>query len=241
MTEGWSDLLLAIGVIFLGGTLQGTLGFGLALIAAPVLVFLNDDWVPGPLLLAGWPFMALLVWRERTNLDLRASAAPWIGLTVGVALGVVLLLFVDAKWVSILVASIILGAVLLSLFGWSLPLNLWTRLFGGTLAGFTGATSSVPGPALALLHQNASPQQMRAALAPFFLLGSTLALVGLIVSGQMNRVDFEVGLWLMPPALLGFVVSGYTAAYVRSSVVRPAVLVFAAVAALGLLVRSLVR
>ena len=238
MEEVGLRVLCAAVAVLTGSILQGSLGFGLALVAAPVLVFLNDDWVPGALFVAGWPLMVLMTWRERKQLNFRSEFQPWLGLIAGVGLGLFLLQSVEASRVTTLVAVVILLAVGLSASGLRIAMNFWTRLSGGFLAGFMGATASIPGPALALLHQGSSPAQMRAILAPFFLLGNTLSLVGLWASGQLSEQTIHVGLYLIPATLAGWVISVRTSRWVRPALVRPAVHVFAGLAALSLLVRS---
>ena len=231
--------LVAAGAVLLGSVLQGSLGFGFALVAAPVLIFLNPDWVPGALLVSGWPFVALMTWRERKHLSLQSEFSPWVGLLAGLVMGLLVLRVVEPSRLGMIVASVILLAVVLSVLGGRIPLNPWSRLFGGALAGFMGATASIPGPALALLHQEASPVQMRAVLAPYFFLGSTLALAGLWATGQLSSDTVRMGLLLIPASLSGFIISSRTARWVQPALLRPAVYLFSGMAALSLLARSI--
>jgi hypothetical protein len=233
-----AETLLAALVVALGAVLQGSIGFGLALVAAPVLVFLDPRLVPGPLILAGLPFMLVLAWRERGAVDRLAIRVPLAGQFVGILLALALLSLIDGQVLSIVVALVVLLGVALSVSGLDPKLNSRNLLLGGILAGFMGTTSSMPGPALALIHQHVSPARMRATLAPFFVLGSLVSLVGLVWTGQMGRDGMAMGLVLVVPALLGLAISSWTAPRVRESAVRPAVLVFAFIAALGLLYRS---
>jgi uncharacterized membrane protein YfcA len=69
--------------------------------------------------------------------------------------------------------------------------------------------------------------------------GSLVGLVGLVGTGQMGRAELLMGLWLVPAGLAGWVISAWTAPRVSESAMRPAVLVFACLAALALLYRSL--
>lgn len=234
-----AEMLLAALVVALGAVLQGSIGFGLALVAAPVLVFLDPRLVPGPLILAGLPFMLLLAWRERGQVDLRAFRVPMAGQLAGILLALAFLSVIDGGVLSIVIALVVLLGVVLSVSGLDPKPNPRNFLLGGILAGFMGTTSSMPGPALALIHQHVSPERMRATLAPFFVLGSLAALVGLIWTGQTGRDGIVMGLGLALPALLGLGISTWTAPRIKESAVRPAVLIFASLAALGLLYRSL--
>ena len=162
------------------------------------------------------------------------AVLAFTGLTLAYAIkgGLRSSLFTDA-------IQMVLFGVILSISGLHPKANRRNLLLGGILAGFMGTTSSMPGPALALIHQHVSPARMRGALAPFFVLGGLVSLVGLVWTGQMERDGMVMGLGLVLPALLGLGISSWTAPHVKQSVVRPAVLLFASLAASGLLYRSI--
>jgi uncharacterized membrane protein YfcA len=233
-----AEILVATLIVALGAMVQGSVGFGIALIAAPVLVLLDPRFVPGPLLLAGLPFMLLLAWRERHGVEFQSMGVPVTGQLLGIGVALVLLAFSEAKALSLIVAVVVLLGVGLSVSGLKPELSKRNFLLGGILAGFMGTTSSMPGPALALIHQHVSAARMRATLAPFFCVGGLVGLTGLIATGQMGRPEFAMGLWLVPAGLAGLAISSWTAPRMRESLVRPAVLVFSSVAALMLLYRS---
>ena len=234
-----AEAVLAAVVVGLGALLQGSIGFGFALVAAPVLVFLDPHLVPGPLIVAGAPFMLLLAWRERGSMEFSALGAPLTGQLAGILLALAFLSFVDGRALSIAVALVVLLGAILSASGLHLQPTRRNFVLGGILAGFMGTTSSIPGPALALIHQHVSPARMRGALAPFFLVGGLVAFLGLVSTGQMRWEGFLVGLGLALPALIGLGVSTWTAPRVNQSLARPAVLIFATLASLGLLYRSI--
>ena len=233
------EISMAVFFVMLGAMVQGSVGFGVALVAAPVLMQLDPRLVPGPLLIAGVPFMLLLAWRERREMQLRSIGVPVTGQLVGIGVALGFLELADVRVLSILVAVVVLLGVLLSLWGVKLEVTRRNFLLGGFLAGFMGTTSSMPGPALALIHQHVSAARMRATLAPFFCVGGLFALIGLVVTGQMGREEMVMGLWLAPAGVLGLAISNWTAPRIRESLVRPSVLAFSSAAALTLLYRSL--
>jgi len=233
------EYLLAFGIVATGAVLQGSIGFGLALVAAPVLVMIDPGLVPGPLLIVGLPFMFMLAWKERTFVDYRSMTIPLVGQVLGMLVALVLLHFSNARSLSVIVALVVLLGAGLSFSGLKPSVNNRSFLLGGVLAGFMGMTSSMPGPALALVYQHVSPARMRGTLAPFFIIGSVAGLIGLVAVGQMDREAATTGFYLIPATLLGFVISLWTAPRMHDSFTRPAVLIFAVVAASGLLYRSL--
>ena len=232
------ESLVAALVVVVGAIIQGSVGFGVALVAAPVLVLLDPRLVPGPLLLAGFPFMLLLAWRERQGIDYGSIAVPVLGQLAGILLALLVLSVTDPRMLSLLIGLMVLFGAGLSISGLELPVNRTSFLVGGTLAGFMGTTSSMPGPALALIHQHVSAARMRSTLAPFFCVGTAAGLIGLLATGQMGEAELLMGLWLIPPGLAGFWLSSWTAPRVSESVVRPAVLIFSCSAALFLIYRS---
>lgn len=234
-----AEMVAAAAVVAAGAVLQGTIGFGFALVAAPVLVLLDPRFVPGPLILAGFPFMLLLGWRERGEVEYRSMGVPLAGQLAGILAALVVLDHSDARTVSRLIAWMLLLGVFLSVWGLNLGSSRWSFLFGGVLAGFMGTTSSIPGPALALIHQHVSPGRMRGALAPFFVVGSLVALIGLALTGRLGPEEFLMGIGLVPAGLVGFAISFWTAPRVSESITRPAALIFASAAAGVLLYRSL--
>ena len=233
------EYLVAFVTVAAGATLQGSIGFGLALVAAPVLVMVDPALVPGPLLIVGLPFMLMLGWKERASVDYRSMPVPIIGQVVGMLVALVLLHFSDARSLSVIVALVVLLGAGLSVSGLRPPVNNRSFLLGGILAGFMGMTSSMPGPALALVYQHVSPARMRGTLAPFFIVASGVGLVGLVAVGQLDWQGALTGFSLVPATLLGFVISIWTAPRMKDSFTRPAVLIFAVSAACGLLYQSL--
>ncbi len=52
-----------------GAAVQGSVGFGLNLLAAPLLVLIDARLVPGPVLVAAIALVAVMSWRERHAID----------------------------------------------------------------------------------------------------------------------------------------------------------------------------
>ncbi|MGH3340676.1 MAG: hypothetical protein ACRDPL_17855, partial [Propionibacteriaceae bacterium] len=86
-----TDLLLAVLAMSAGAAVQGAVGFGSNLVAAPLLVLLDTRFVPAPLIVMSLVLNALTSRRETAVVD-RAELLPAVaGLLPGTALGVVLL------------------------------------------------------------------------------------------------------------------------------------------------------
>ena len=69
-------LVLAFLITIAAGLVQGTIGFGLAVVSVPVLSLLDRDLAPVPQLLIALPLALAMVWREWRHLDL--SGVGWV-------------------------------------------------------------------------------------------------------------------------------------------------------------------
>ncbi len=74
-------------VVVVGSALQGAVGFGLGLLGAPLLVFVDPSLVPGPLLAAALFLTILVAFREHAAIDFRGVSWALMGRVPGTFLG----------------------------------------------------------------------------------------------------------------------------------------------------------
>ena len=238
MEFSWPALALPFVVFFLGAFAQGTVGFGLALVAVPVLGQVNPDWVPGPILGVTFLLSLVIALRDGSLVDRRALVVPMFGQVVGIGLALIVLGAVTPRAISILTGSIVLMAVGLSSFGLRVRRTRRSFVVAGALAGFMGTTASIPGPPLALLHQGESPTRLRATMAHFFVVGNGLALIGLAWTRRLDLEEIQASLVVFPVAALGYWTASRTADRLSASLIRGLVLVFSAFGAVMLIYRA---
>ncbi len=106
------------------------------------------------------------------------------------------------------------------------------------VGGFAGTTSGIGGPPMALVYQRAEGPTVRGSLASYFVLASTVALVGLAFAGRFGLREIGAGLGLFPAVLAAFLASKRLLPIVDRGVTRPAILIVSALAAIILLVRT---
>ncbi|MFP6641447.1 MAG: sulfite exporter TauE/SafE family protein [Myxococcota bacterium] len=239
MDFAWTALAVALAAVFVGAVAQGTVGFGLALVAAPVLAQLDPAWVPGPVLLVMLGLSCVMAWRERHHVDRRALRVPMLGQGVGIALALAVLGWVDPRSLQILIGMLIGLAVLLSSLGVNLEPRRVSLAVAGTLAGFMGTTAAIPGPPLALLYRNGPPARLRGVMAHFFIVGNTLSLMGLAWMGRFGGSELVLGLVLLPAAFAGYAVATRLGDRLEGAPIRVGVLIFSGLGALSLIYRSL--
>jgi uncharacterized protein len=232
--------VIALGTVAVGALTQGALGFGFGMLAAPVLAIVDDDLVPGAVLVLGVTVAAIIAWQERGALDWRGIRWALVGRVLGTVLGVLALSWLDAEDFAIVLGSFILVAVVLSVAGWHVRPTRSTLVGAGTVSGVMGTLTSIGGPPMALVYQRERAAQIRSTLAGFFLFGATLAIVSLTVSGQFGRGELVDGVRLLPGLLLGVVASRKLGRYLDNGWTRPALLALCTVAAIVLIVDAVV-
>jgi hypothetical protein len=231
-------LVVALVAVFVGSCIQGSLGFGLGLVAAPVLVIIDTTLVPSVVLGMGVPLTYLVAWRERSSLDLRRVSWAIGGRVPGTVLGSVAVVLLSERWLAGLFAVAILLAVAASVVGFGVEPTKRAMFVAGVGSGFMGTATSVGGPPMALLLQREEGPELRASMAAFMAFGATISLTALVVVGEFDRHALVVTAVLVPAVLIGFGVSRWTNPILDRGYTRPAVLVFAAASALSIVVQD---
>jgi len=110
-------LIAAIVVVALASAVHGAVGFGLSLLAVPVLLVLDPSFVPGPALMAGLLLSVLVDGRELKAADPRVGWAV-LGLLPGTAVGAALIAAVPEDALGVPLGLLVLVAVALSALRW---------------------------------------------------------------------------------------------------------------------------
>jgi uncharacterized membrane protein YfcA len=234
-----AQLLLASGAVALGALVQGAVGFGAALVAAPLLVLVRADLVPGPISVCFPVLSVLVLLRDRRHAELGPLRWSVVGLLPGAAVAALAIALLPAKGIEALVAVLILVAVAASASGLEVGPARASLTIAGALSGFMGTAAGPSGPPMALLHQRASGPQLRATLARFFLAAAVVSIVALLPTGRLGPDDAAHGLLLMPAVLVGYAGSHTLLAHVDRGRTRAAVLALSAASALAVLVKAL--
>lgn len=234
-----TELAIALVLATIGSTIQGAVGFGLAVVSAPVLMLINPVFVPGPLLLAAMMLTILIAHRERSSVAYDEVAIGTVGRVFGMIPAAYALSAVDQRIYSLLFAVLILLGVLLSVSGWHLRPTPRALLAASALSGFMGTISSVGGPALALVYQNEKGPHIRATMSTIFTVGTVISLSGLWWIDKFGERELIVGLLLAPAVIIGFLVSGYAKGHVDGKWTRLAILLVSALSAVVIIAKVL--
>lgn len=230
------DIILAVVIAGLGTLLQGSIGFGLGLIGVPLLVLINPEFIPGPLLLAAFILNILISARELHSIDKKGVGWAVPGRLLGAIAGAFILNLFSGKHLSLLFGLMVLIAVALTSSGINLKSNP-VNLFGAaTFSGIMGTTSAIGGAPMALVYQHEKGPRIRGTLAAIFLFGTILSIISLIIIGRFGLKELFLTLILLPGILLGFFLSKKTAAYLDKGHIRSAVLIASAFSGLLIII-----
>lgn len=231
--------LIAGIVVAIGATLQGSIGFGLGMFSVPLLVLIDPQLVPGPLLGASIPLTVLLTRREWHAVKLAELRWPIVGRILGIGAAMVALKIVPERQIGLLFGTLVIVAVVLSASGLRLAVTARSLFGAGVASGFMGTTVSIGGPPIALLYQHESGSRIRGTLSAYFVIGVSMSLVGLHFVGMFGTPEILLSLSLLPGVLVGYLASRHTAAFLDRGYVRTGVLLVSGASALAVLIRYL--
>lgn len=233
-------MVLVVGglAVFAGAIVQGGVGFGLGLVAVPVLTMLVPDLMPGAAQVVNLvlPLFTLAVeWRK---VDWRGVVFAALGRLPGSVIGGAIVVTFTVQARSLFVAVMVLLAVALTGRALSVPRNGFTITSAGFVSGVTGTATGIGGPPIGLVYQSAKGPQIRATLAMFFFLSAAQSLAILAYVDELPARALLTGAALIVPMVLGFLVSGRLRRYLDGGRARTAVLVVAAASALALIAQN---
>ncbi len=233
--EAFTVILIALAA----GMVQAAAGFGLALIAAPLLLLVHGPFVPGPMMAGGMLLTVLILIRDHSHIDVSGLTFALVGRIIGTAGAAGFLLIATETLFDLTFAALVMFAVVLSVAGIQPQPNRKNAVIAGTLSGLMGTISSIGGPPIALLYQNASASRLRGTLAGFFLVGSTVSLAVLVWVGRFGTEEVMLSLLLSPPVALGFWLGEPLRTRMSEGAIRPLVLGLSFVSGMIVLLRVL--
>lgn len=225
------------GIVAVAACTQGSVGFGLNLLAAPLLVLVNHELVPAPLLVAAASVNTMMVLRERTAIDYPLILPAVFGRIPGAFAGLALLLLVDERDIGYVVAAVVLAVVVANVIGPQVTPTRPLMAAVGGLGGFTGTAAAIGGPPVALALSGQSGAAVRGSMGLYFISGSVVSISLLLIGGILDFHGLLTGLGMIPAMAIGFYCSRFVIPYLDQGRTRPTILIVSAVAAISLIVR----
>lgn len=210
-----SNIIVATAVVmFIASTVRAAFGFGEALISVPLLALILPVQVAAPIavfvsvVIAGT--LVLLDWRHVQIISARRLILSTL---FGLPLGIILLKFAPESLVKGVLAAVIFlfsGYSLLRPSRFYLSDDRWAWIFG-FFAGIFGGSYGMNGPPLAIYGslRRWPSEKFRATLQAYFLVASTLTMIGYGLSGLDTVEVNHLFLWSLAPIFGGIVLGRY--------------------------------
>ncbi|MGH3779560.1 MAG: TSUP family transporter [Pseudonocardiaceae bacterium] len=233
-------MIIAAGlVIALSALVQGAVGYGMALVAAPLLALVDPRLVPVPLILLTSGHAVLAVIRDGRHADWPGIGWAMLGRLPGTGLGVLAVVALSQRVFSLLVGLSVLACVVLSLLTWRPRPRPASLMLAGLASGAGGTAASIGGPPIALLYQDAAGPRVRGTIGGYFVLGSVTSIIALAAAGQVTGESLATTVLLIPFLLVGFALSGPARRVLDNGWTRRAVLAVGAASGVLLIGRVL--
>lgn len=224
--------------VYIGSTVQASIGIGLGMIASPMLAFADPDFIPATIMLAVLPLTFTIAWADRSHIARRDVGFALVGRVPGVIIGALVVAALSDQVLAVMVACSVLLAVVASLTGRIFEPTDASLAIAGLASGFAGTTTGVGGPPMALTYQNSDPATMRSTISAFFAIGSLLSLAALTLAGEVGTRQLQLTGLLLPSVALGVVTARLLKNRLNPAIVRPTVLVVCTITAAALLIET---
>jgi hypothetical protein len=230
-------MALAVAVAAL---IQGAIGVGFALVVAPLAAVLRPDLLPGSILILMLPLNVYVAWRERHHFDWPSMGWITAGRFAGTFAGLWILVAVTTSTLNLFVGlTTVLAAVITKLAPKFSPTR--TAYVGaGLITGVTETATGIGGPPLALVYQHHPAPTLRATIAMCFLLGQLFSVAVLALKDRLGWTQLGDAAVLFLPLLAGLLGSGWVLRKLDPDRLRNALLVFAVVSGIVLVVQAMV-
>ena len=235
-----TEWALATLVILGGSLIQGAIGFGVALVGAPLLYLIQPALIPGPMLLAGMCLPMMILLRDWWAVHFPDAGWAVVGQLPGALAGIAVLGVVAQDLLGVVFGALVLLGVALSAVGRIGRPRQHHVFMASGLSGLMATTTSIGGPPLALVFQHFTGARLRGTLSAVFVPGGVIIIGALAAIGRFGVVELVMGLSLLPGGAAGFWLSSRCAAWLDRAWLRPAVLTVSAIAALAAMISALV-
>ena len=207
MITAWSIIALSL-IIFISSVVRGFTGFGLALVAVPLIQFFMPVTDTAVFIAMINVIFSLLYFRKSKEIvkdQPLGAMALWTG--IGVAAGTVILKFVNPAYIQLIWGVLIIFIVISLVRGLNLNIRsertalTLSGIFGGILAGATGITG--PPVAIILSSMKTPKEKFNAIISIFILFAVTYALIFYLITGLIRKEIILLALCSVPALLAG--------------------------------------
>lgn len=233
-----TTLLLGV-VVLVGSFVQASLGFGIAVVAAPFVVLLEPELMPASLLVLGLVLPLLQLLSGPRDVDRRLLGWALGGRLALTPVGAWLVHVLPTRGIAVAVGLLVLVSTVLSIRTVETTARPSTALGAGAITGVSGTAASIGGPFLAIVLQHEDPVRIRSTLSAFFVVGSSASLLSLAVSGQVTREQMTTSAVWVPFVVAGMLLARPVQDRLPRTAMRHGVLALCAVSSVVVTGRAL--
>lgn len=197
------EFFIVITTVLLASFIQTSIGFGLSVIAAPILFYLDQAYVPAPLIMAAFANSLFTSWHFRAHLSLGVMRSAIIWRVPGSLVGAGVLLIVSESILAILIAVVITLGVTATFFRISIPFTQRNLGIAGFVSGVMGTSTSIGGPPMAIIMQGQLANVIRGNLAAFYMFSCVISLFMLLLTGYLGSRELLLAAPLIPASFAG--------------------------------------
>jgi uncharacterized protein len=235
LIAGWAFVAVAAAVC-LGAVLQGVLGFGMVIVAFPVLVTVEPELLPQSMLVVSVFTTMLIAWQSRGETNWFEVGWFTAGRPLGLVGAVAILAVLDRSTLTLAGGTVVLAAIGLSVWAPEVRRTPKALFWGGSVSSLFGTAIAIGGPPMGLLYQRSDGATLRSTVSVLSLTSAPIGIAILLITGNFEVVDLRTGLALAPFGLIGAACSRFVIPYFDLRL-RPIILGVCAVAALGAMAR----
>ncbi|MCP3811514.1 sulfite exporter TauE/SafE family protein, partial [Mycobacteriaceae bacterium Msp059] len=132
--------------IVLASCMQASIGFGMGMLAAPIVAIVDPGLIPGTLIMLATMVTLMVVVREREDIDLAGTGWALAGRVPGTVAGALLLVVMPGELLAYALSAVVLGGVALTSMGWIPAPRRRNLVLAGATSGLLGTATSIGGP-----------------------------------------------------------------------------------------------
>ncbi|MDF2827234.1 MAG: permease [Mycobacterium sp.] len=229
--------VIAVAILF-ASCLQASIGFGMGMLAAPVVALVDPSLIPGTLIMLASLVTLMVVIRERTAIDVRGTGWALVGRVPGTVAGALLLAAMPERALALAIAGVVLAGVLVTSLGWAPTPRRRNLVLAGATSGVLGTATSIGGPPMALVWQRSTGAELRGTMSGFFLIGSVLSIGMLSLTGSIDGDTWRWFAFLIPATVVGYALSRWANRLLNQQRQRWTAIVVSAAGAVVLVVQQ---
>jgi len=237
------EIIITVPAILFGSIVLGMVGFGIGLTSTPFLILVIDPKIAVVIVnTVSLPVFMLLIYQNRYHINYRILFLPICSGIAGVPVGIYIfsIMPTDILILFIALTIIVFGIYAISGSDTTFFSSQWVFAVVSFLVGGFLAVTGIGGPLMALVavSKKWSKKSIRGSLPFFYLFVESVAVVGYLATGMLDKNTSILVMVGVVPALIGFVIASIIVKKISEARYRTVILVIIISSGLGVLVKG---